>query len=75
MKEVYQLHAKGQLKFLDGTGRAVSKKVFTTRGGAEAHTPKFLDKCTTPKSDEDLACLKNDDHLKISIHALELVDE
>lgn len=45
MKIFYQLRVCGQYQSFSGKGTFCSKKIFTDREKAEAHTGAFLDKC------------------------------
>lgn len=55
--KVYQVHISGRLHpdiGLDGPTSMASRKVFTSREGAEAHAPEFTGLCTAPRDDRDM---------------------
>ncbi len=43
---LFQLAVKGRFASFDGSFRANSKRVFSSREAAEAHIPDFIRRCT-----------------------------
>jgi len=71
---LYQLAAHGNLARLEGEGLIVSKEAHKSQKAAWAARDAFIEKCTTPVDDFDIAVLEREG-LAITVTELELVDD
>jgi len=67
---IYQLHASGPLKYLEGINKIVSRKAFVDKGAAEEYKPEFIKACT--ESPGDPKSLGDIDPKTIQVHIVEL---
>jgi hypothetical protein len=64
---MFGLVAHGTYDWCDGRHVIVCKIVFTTKEKAEAYTPTFRQKCTTPRDEYDMRFLQDNDKLIIEL--------
>lgn len=71
--KVWQINAKGTLKFFDQRGQIRSQKLFRSKADAEQYAPRFRVTATSDIGDLDFSSLKDDASLTISYHELRVV--
>jgi hypothetical protein len=72
--KIFILQAKGLLGALDGPGKIICKKAFKSSAAAKAYVPIFRKECITPKDENDLRYLQDNDNLKFFIGEVDLED-